>query len=224
MAREVQVGEKHIVAYGPKKFEHTQSGLFGKNILCGDCDGQLGALENKAVQAFRNIRKAAKTTPFGEFRLENVSGNDILRFACGVLWKYSVASKEKGRIDLGPYQNIARAVAFSEVDVPPAIDAVLIRLKRTHDDDDVFAYRAPKPDRQEGVNGYRMLVGGIFIFLKIDKQRPSKGTLTRGSIQGHAYLPYAVMPAQAFEEFRSAAALVHSDGKASAFIDKIQVR
>jgi hypothetical protein len=126
--------------------------------------------------------------------LHNVCGDDILRFCCGVLWKYSIASEEKGRIDLGPYQDVAQSVAFSEIDVPTTIDAVLIRLKRFHDDDDVFAYRAPKPDRQEGVNGYRMLVGGVFIFLKIDKQNPSTGALKRGSIRGREDLPYAVMP------------------------------
>ena len=43
---------------------------------------------------------------------------------------------------------------FSHINVPKVIDALLIRLKRHRDDGDVFAYRAPKPDRQEGMNGY----------------------------------------------------------------------
>jgi len=72
----------------------------------------------------------------------------------GVLWKYSVASAENGRIEVGPYQNTVRDVAFSRINVPKLIDALLIRLKLHRDDGDVFAYRAPKPDRQEGMNGY----------------------------------------------------------------------
>ena len=52
---------------------------------------------------------------------------------------------------MGPYQNTVRDVAFSRINVPKVIDALLIRLKLHRDDGDVFAYRAPKPDRQEAL-------------------------------------------------------------------------
>ncbi|MNJ54034.1 hypothetical protein D3C77_494570 [compost metagenome] len=71
----------------------------------------------------------------------------------------------------------------------------------------MFAYRLPSPDRQELVNGYRLLVGGMFIFIKIDKQSPQNGALQRGSIRGNPDLRYTVMPAQNFEEYQRAGEL-----------------
>lgn len=220
MACEVQIGKAHAVAHGPNGFAHTQSGIYERDILCADCDNKLGALENVAAQAFREIRKAAKTLPLGEYVLEGVAGDNILRFVSGVLWKYSVASKENGRIELGSQQHTVRDVAFSRINVPQTIDALLLRLKRHPDDDDVFAYRAPKPDRQEGVNGYRLLVGGVFIFAKIDQRTPRRGAMERASIRGKPDLPYAVMRAQDFEEYRLSSVLAHSDGRLSNFLDK----
>jgi hypothetical protein len=208
-------------AHGSDDFTYTQSGIYEKNILCAECDNKLGVLENTAAKALRAIRKAAKLSSVGEYVLEGVEGDSLLRFVTGVLWKYSVASPENGRIELGPYQNTVRDVAFSRINVPKTIDALLIRLKRHRDDGDVFAYRAPKPDRQEGVNGYRLLVGGVFIFAKIDKRNPKHGALERASIRGKSNVPYVVMRAQDFEEFSLPARLIHT-GRLSEFLDKQQ--
>lgn len=220
MAREVQVGKAHAVTREPDRFSYTQSGLYEQNILCAACDSKLGSMENVAAQAFRKIRKTAKTLSFGEYLLNGVTGDSILRFVCGVLWKYSVASQENGRIELGRYKDILRDVAFSSINVPPEVDALLLRLKRGQSDDEVFAYRAPKPDRKEGVNGYRILVGGMFIFAKLDRQTPRGGALARASIRSKPDLPYAVVRGQDFEEYRLSAKLANSDGRLSKFLDQ----
>ena len=39
------------------EFSLTQSGVFDKNILCEDCDGELGKNEKYAAEVFRLIRK-----------------------------------------------------------------------------------------------------------------------------------------------------------------------
>lgn len=218
-AREVQVGKAHALARSPDDYDHTQSGVFEQDMLCKNCDNNLGKFENIAAQAFRKIRKSAKDAVVGKYLLAGSKGDDILRFAAGTLWKYSVSSEQNGRIDLGPYRDILRDIAFNQSPIPASIDALLFRLK-THDEDDgVFAYRTPKSDRQEGVNGYRLLVGGMLIFIKTDKQNPKSDAYTLGSIRGKTDLPYIVLPAQEFEEFRKARDLVQS-GPLSAFLDK----
>ncbi|VVO95881.1 hypothetical protein PS865_02587 [Pseudomonas fluorescens] len=218
-AREVQVGKAHALARSSDDYDHTQSGVFEQDMLCKNCDNNLGKFENIAAQAFRKIRKSAKDAVVGKYLLTGSKGDDILRFAAGTLWKYSVSSEQNGRIDLGPYRDILRDIAFNQSPIPASIDALLFRLK-THDEDDgVFAYRTPKSDRQEGVNGYRLLVGGMLIFIKTDKQNPKSDAYTLGSIRGKTDLPYIVLPAQEFEEFRKARDLVQS-GPLSAFLDK----
>lgn len=219
MAQEVQTGKAHAVAINPNSYVYTQSGVFEREILCGNCDNKLGYFENIAIKAFRNIRQDVKDENYRECTLKGVAGDDILRFAAGIIWKYSVASEKNGRVVLGPYKQILEDVVFHNKPIPSSIDAILFRLK-THDaDDGVFAYRLPSPDRQELVNGYRLLVGGMFIFIKIDKQSPQNGALQRGSIRGNPDLRYTVMPAQNFEEYQRADELAHS-GQLSSFLDK----
>jgi len=218
-AREVQVGKAHVLVKKPEDYDCTQSGIFERDILCKDCDNDLGKFENIAAQTFRKIRKSAKGAAVGKYILADSAGDDILRFAAGILWKYSVSSERNGRINLGLYRDILRDIAFSQSPIPASIDALLFRLK-THDQDDgVFAYRTPKPDRQEGVNGYRLLVGGMFMFIKTDKQTPKSHAHTLGSIRGKVDLPYIVLPAQEFEEFSKASNLAQSE-PLSAFLDK----
>lgn len=218
-AREVQVGKAHALAKGSGGYDYTQSGIFEKNILCKNCDNSLGSLENIAVQTFRKIRQAAKDSPIGQYLLAGVSGDDILRFAAGILWKYSVCSEKNGRIDLGPYRQVFKDIAFGKGPVPANVDALLFRLKTHEQDDGVFAYRTPKSDRQEGVNGYRMLVGGMFIFIKTDKQTPKSQAHVLGSVRGKTDLPYVVLPAQKFEEFSKSRRLALAD-PISGFLDK----
>lgn len=218
-AREVQVGKAHALVRNPEDFDHTQSGIFEKAILCKDCDNSLGKLEKIAAQTFRKIRNSAIGAAVGSYTLPGSAGDDILRFAAGILWKYSVASKQNGRIDLGPYGEILRDIAFNQSPIPTSIDALLFRLKSHDQDDGFFAYRTPKPDRQEGMNGYRLLVGGMFIFIKLDKQIPKTHAYQLGAIRGKTDLPYIVLPAQKFEEFSRASDLVHGENL-SAFLDK----
>ena len=49
MAWEVQVGKSHAYAHGPNDFDHTQSGIYERNILCANCDNELGKAENIAA-------------------------------------------------------------------------------------------------------------------------------------------------------------------------------
>ena len=54
-----------------------------KNILCAECDNKLGVLENTAAKALRAIRKAARLSSVGEYVLEGVEGDSLLRFVTG---------------------------------------------------------------------------------------------------------------------------------------------
>lgn len=218
-AREVQVGKAHAFVRSAEDYDHTQSGIFEQNILCKKCDNDLGKFENIAAQAFRKIRVAAKGAANGKYVLKGTVGDDILRFAAGILWKYSVASRPNGKIELGPYRDVLKDIAFNNAPIPTSIDALLFRIKTHEQDEGVFAYSTPKPDRQEGVNGYRLLVGGMFIFIKIDKQTPNTEAYRRGSIRGKSDLPYVILPAQPFKEFREARELAFSE-PLSSFLDK----
>src|SRR5690606_9487579 len=92
------------------------------------------------------------------------------------------------------------------------------------DDAGVFAYRAPRPDRKDGLNMYRVLVGGVLAFVKVDR-RPWGNTPLRHIALGSATHTQAlVMAAQGFEEFKTPQHLAHNDSRLSAFLERQEAR
>ncbi|WP_457337694.1 hypothetical protein [Rhizobacter sp. P5_C2] len=147
-----------------------------------------------------------------------------LRFYAALLWKYAVARRDLGQIDLGPYKSELQTVAFEGTPIPAFFDAALMRLRINRDDAGVFAYRAPKPDRQNGLNMYRVLVGGVLAFVKVDR-RPWGNSPLRDIALGSATNTRAlVMAAQRFEEFKTPQHLAHNDTRLSAFLDRQDAR
>jgi len=221
MATEVQVGKAHAFVLPSRPgYLESQSGLWDSSILCGHCDSSIGRFEESTAQAFVSLRNAG----VGVQELKVVSAEQApdvtLRFYAALLWKYAVARRELGKIDLGPYKSELQRVAFEGAPIPNFFDAVLMRLRLSPDDAGVFAYRAPKPDRKEGLNMYRVMVGGVLAFVKVD-QRPWANPLFTGIALSNATTTRAlVVAAQNFEEFKVSQALAHGDSRVSAFLDK----
>ena len=221
MATEVQVGKAHAFVLPSRPgYLESQSGLWDSSILCGHCDSSIGRFEESTAKAFVSLRNAG----VGVQELKVVSAEQApdvtLRFYAALLWKYAVARRELGKIDLGPYKSELQRVAFEGAPIPNFFDAVLMRLRLSPDDAGVFAYRAPKPDRKEGLNMYRVMVGGVLAFVKVD-QRPWANPLFRGVALSNATTTRAlVVAAQNFEEFKVSQDLAHGDSRVSAFLDK----
>lgn len=221
MATEVQVGKAHALVLPSRPgYRESQSGLWDSNILCAHCDSYIGCFEKSTAEAFVSLRSAGVSVQ--EFKVVSAEqAPDItLRFYAALLWKYAVARRELGKIDLGPYKSELQRIAFEKAPIPNFFDAVLMRLRLSPDDDGVFAYRAPKQDRKEGLNMYRVMVGGVLAFVKVD-QRPWANHLFRGiALSSAATTRALVMAAQNFEEFKVSQKLAHGDSRASAFLDK----
>jgi hypothetical protein len=222
-AVEVQAGTAHAVVSDSDKYRDTQSGIWDRDILCRDCDNEIGKLEGDAKQSLAALRADAAGKPLGVHRLAGVAGDDIICFLAALLWKYGSTKPANGRIELGPYKQVLEDIAFRGAPIPSSVNAVGFRLLREQDDDGVFAYRTPKPDKKDGVNVMRLMVGGVVFFVKLDRRTPSGATFREGGMAGQTDLPYWLAPASMFEEFTTGRHLVNR-GKLSHFLGRQEGR
>jgi hypothetical protein len=207
MCAEIKVGKSFVtgIVEGNSDFSPpVETGTFDPNILCIPCDGILGKWESAAIDTFREIRKQAVGMRDDTFGTLESDTDSILRFCAGVLYKYSLTTVKFGRIELGPYQELLRKVAFGETDVPPFLNVALLRLRLHPNDDSVFAYRAPKNDRDKttGANMFRVLAGGVLMFIRVDKRPTTQSPLRPLWLRGRDDVIFSPVRAQNFEEFK----------------------
>lgn len=219
---EVQNGKSHAVANaGRDAFKIIQSGLWDKGILCSGCDGKLGAYEQYVHKIGQEIRRSGSDTAWKTKIVLGVDNVKVLRFCAGILYKYSLTSKINGQITLGMYQEVLRSFIFDQrSDVPAELDAFVVRPLRYIDDREVFAYRAPLSDRKHGVNIYRMMMGGLIFFVRLDK-RPITDIPPEMMMKDCAEgLPFTTVDASQFEEFTMPREMVLINENLSAYLDK----
>jgi hypothetical protein len=167
-----------------------------------------------------DIRQDAVGKADGVHITPPILSKNILRFCAGILWKYSITKTNFGRINLGQYQEKIRKIALEEADIPASLDAIMIRLRLSHADNSVFAYRAPKPDRKSGVNLYRFFVGGVLFFIRLDQRSLKDYHLSSLWLNGVEQTNYLILPAPYFEEFKNLQHLVATNKKLSLFLEK----
>lgn len=219
--KEVKVGTSFATMLnGSGDFSITQSGVFDKNILCKDCDGKLGQNEKYAAETFRLIRQKSVGNYIGPALIANLDKEKILRFAAGILWKYSITQMEYGKINLFDYQEDVKRIAFEDIEIPTWFDALLFRLKVHLNDDGVFAYRAPLPDKVDRVRIYRFMVGGILFFVKVHNKKMKNGPAQKSWLSQENDFQYVIAPANKFEEYQIIKDLANNSEPLSSYLDR----
>ncbi len=204
MEVKVDRGEQHLIVHkGIPRPKVSHTGVYDREILCGDCDNILGRYESYAFDLFRKIRRQR----FGGGKvisMDGVDGDMLVRFASGIAWKYAVTNTDRGRIEVGPYKDTLRMVALSGEKIPHTVDVTIARIVEL--DGDVYYYRTPMPDRKEGVNVVRFCLGGFLILLKIDKRPPGNLLPEECWLRGRKKGAFLTLPAEHVEE-----AILHAE-------------
>lgn len=159
----------------------STTGRYEPHILCGKCDGKLGAYEEQALLLLRELRHVSIGTKTGSdsvinsgtypFRVRKV--DEFIRFACGILWKYlSVPDDNPSRIRVNQYRDMFEQVCFHGAPIPTDIDVFLERdvLSATAFDDphDVFYYTTPSVNERGGRRMAWFSVGGFIVYVQLD--------------------------------------------------------
>lgn len=199
-AREVRDGSKSLALMAPN-FRVSQNGLFDDLILCRDCDNRLGKNEKYAFETFRSLRVATTAKLNTHVGVSPISGDALIRFAAGISWKYSVTRPGYGRLHVGPFVDVLKQIALAgDGKIPPEINMFMVRLKALQFEEHFF--RAPKPDRQFGINFIRLTLGAFLMFLKVDKRPPPPISLPEIWMRDRTEVVLPVLPLNQFEEGR----------------------
>jgi hypothetical protein len=164
------VGSKPLAVFSDANGSRPRKspiGIYDSNILCDDCDNELGKLDQYALENL--IRKPGTT----EFSLDRYSKKytpidvaKIHKFILSVAWR---ASKSKhdfyAEIVLGPYED-----KFGDAFKLLNASSLRFEIFISEFDTSVLPYLQPKSVKVDSVNGVLLYLGRFKIFVKTDQR------------------------------------------------------
>ena len=162
----------------------SRTGEQSRSLLCDVCDGVLEKYEHDAYHLLRELRainlnvsnKSSFDLLEGVYKSDTPFNTDIIRFACGIIWKYaSLPATDLLRIDIGVSREFCKQAAFDKGIISEQIGVCIIR--------DLFSAFVGRPQEvfyvatpALGHIGYSSLVpaawfvvGGFTIYVKLGK-------------------------------------------------------
>jgi hypothetical protein len=165
-------------------------GIYDNSILCKTCEARFLPFDTYGIDVlltrfddfFGPVVSADKTIAFES---SSVAPMRILEFLVAILWRGSVSTQPFfSSLILGPHEESAKSGLFAfGPSVPVVFDAVLSRWAN----EDAAGFPAtpllnPHPERWSGVNAYRLYLGKVIAYIKVDS-RPFPLPLSRFSLR-----------------------------------------
>jgi hypothetical protein len=172
-ARDIKGNHPHNLKISVNKVHPTQHGVYDPGILCEDCDGKLGKLDDYGLEVCRRFPHEHIKTGDGGFEMRNVDGDKFATFILAVLWRASITTRvEFRKVSLGPFENEACEVIFGAKPVGkmPAYQLLTARYTAFGKFNPAGNYTSPAPLRIEGANGWAFALNGFRIMAKIDRR------------------------------------------------------
>lgn len=151
--------------------QKTQHGIFDSNILCATCDNIFGELDKYAVEVCRDFGKRHHEFD-NRFLMRDIDGDKLSKFALAVLWRASISKRsEFKKVDLGPYESIAKEVIFGSKTLKdfPEYELMLLRFKSSRVNVE-GVYTSPVRMTDVGINVWGFTLSGFRFMAKIDKR------------------------------------------------------
>ncbi len=178
--------EKHMIFHpetGVKQQSNT--GRFERGILCAECDGVLGRYEDSAFRLIKRLRSVSIGRKIGTqsiinegiypFRVAVI--DEFVRFACGILWKYSsTAASEPFHIEIGECRALFENICWHGASIPEGVDVFIERdlfsFAAFTDPSEVYYYCSPSIGRRGHRTAHNLAwfsVGGFTIYVKLNQ-------------------------------------------------------
>lgn len=183
---EPKADEKHMIFHPEtgKKYQ-SNTGRFERGILCAECDGVLGRYEDSAFQLIKRLRSVRVGRKFDTQSFINVGTypfrlavvDEFVRFACGILWKYSsTPTADASHIEIGECRALFEDICWHGAAIPAGVDVFIERdlfsFAAFTDPSQVYYYCSPSI----GWRGHRtshdlawFSVGGFTIYVKLNQ-------------------------------------------------------
>ena len=151
----------------PKK---TLTGIYDAEILCEACDGELGKLDQRAVEKICRASDVVDLKANGQTvarRYPSADGELVGRFIASVLWRASITSHYFfGRVDLGPYDGIIRDILLNKLQQNERVQMLLAEFDKA----DVSILN-PHSTRTDGVRFWVIYANRFIFYTKTDRQK-----------------------------------------------------
>lgn len=168
----------------PKK---VPIGVYDQEILCGECEERFLTVDTYGIDVlFKNFDQVFLPVDGGRgYAGAGIDKKLLLRFFVTVLWRASVSRQPFFRnVALGRYETEALDVLRSpNSDIPPIFDAVMSRWNESaYGELSTTAMLDPYLERWDNVNAYRVYLGRVIAYIKVDRQ-PFRDPLANLSLQ-----------------------------------------
>lgn len=150
-----------------------QLGEFDSDILCADCDGVLGRLDDYAIELCQKFERLHIKSQPEVFELPQSDRELFGKFALSVLWRASISRRPSvADVNLGPYELKIRDAIFTSqsIDDLPEAEIILQRYTVLGNVDPAGQYFYPTRFKMAGLNFYNFAVGGFRIRTKVDSR------------------------------------------------------
>jgi hypothetical protein len=145
-------------------------------MLCGSCEAKFGPIDSYGATVlltqfdrhFVPLQQQERTVAFEGVDIDT---ERLLRFLVSVLWRASVSSRRfYDTVNLGPHEQIAKACMLDHP-IPGVFNAVLSRWDDSEDGSHpTTGLMNPIRERWGDVNAYRLYLGRVVAYVKVDKR------------------------------------------------------
>jgi hypothetical protein len=165
---------KHNLELSMLKVKATQLGIFDKNILCANCDGILGQLDDNPYNVIRDFDLSRCLGVENVFTDQSVVCERFCKGILAILWRASISHRYPySNVSLGARELIVRDIVFGLRPLGDFTDLEIViqYYRSSYFDDKVrFFYTLPQHNSFEGLSGYSFALNGFRISIKTDQR------------------------------------------------------
>ena len=165
-------------------------GVYDKELLCASCEVKFSPADSYGVDVllagfdrhFAPLQHGSRTAAYEGAAVDK---ERLMEFLVSILWRASASSQAFfNTVRLGAHERRAKDSLFSSpILISPHFDAVLSRWSEADDEGTpTTALLNPHLERWDGVNAYRLYLGKVVAYVKVD-QRPFGEPLASLSLQ-----------------------------------------
>ncbi|MEI6714360.1 MAG: hypothetical protein WCO60_11455 [Verrucomicrobiota bacterium] len=154
-------------------------GVYDQQMLCQQCELKFNNIDDYGIKCllrefdkhFVPMLDGGRLAGF-ESTEANPDPERLLRFFVAVLWRASKSAQPfYKQVDLGPHEVAAiECVVSPDMPVSPVFDAVLARWCDEDESIPTTAMLNPMREQWSGVDAYRLYLGKLVAFVKVDHQ------------------------------------------------------
>lgn len=174
-------GETPLIVAGAKGVlpKRAPIGVYDKELLCASCEARFSPIDSYGIDVllagfanhFAPIRNGSELVGYEGSSVDKAR---LLEFLISILWRASASSQPfYNTVDLGALEQAAKDSLFGSPSVvPPIFNAVLSIWSEAEDDRvPTTALMNPHREKWDGVNSYRLYLGKVVAYVKVDQQQ-----------------------------------------------------